>query len=273
MRKILPFRPATTRNSAGRSAKIWRWSMSGLLLGCTVATVVFAPARWAAWAVDSATQGRLQLHQPTGTVWAGQARLQLTGGEGSNSSAMLPGTLQWTTQLRWSGLDLALQAPCCTHNPLRLQFTPRITGWTLVVPAHQSDWPAQLLSGLGTPWNTVQAQGTLALDTPGFTLEVTPMHWTLEGTLRMDANDIASRLSTLRPLGSYRIDLRGGTTPALTLATRQGALQVQGQGQWAAGRWHFQGDAQAEPGHEAALTNLLNIVGQRQGARSLITLG
>ena len=35
----------------------------------------------------------------------------------------------------------------------------------------------------------------------------------------------------------------------------------------------FDGEASAAPGREDALSNLLNIIGRRQGARSLITLG
>jgi general secretion pathway protein N len=35
----------------------------------------------------------------------------------------------------------------------------------------------------------------------------------------------------------------------------------------------FRGDAHAAPGAEAALANLLNIIGRRDGARSVISIG
>ena len=47
----------------------------------------------------------------------------------------------------------------------------------------------------------------------------------------------------------------------------------QGQGQWVGARLRFTGDAQAAPGREATLDNLLNIIGRRAGPRALITLG
>jgi general secretion pathway protein N len=57
------------------------------------------------------------------------------------------------------------------------------------------------------------------------------------------------------------------------LTTREGALQLNGSGQWTGVALRFNGEASAAPGSEEALANLLNIIGRREGARSLITLG
>jgi general secretion pathway protein N len=38
-------------------------------------------------------------------------------------------------------------------------------------------------------------------------------------------------------------------------------------------RLHFQGEASASPERETALSNLLNILGRRQGPRSIISFG
>jgi len=77
----------------------------------------------------------------------------------------------------------------------------------------------------------------------------------------------------LRPMGSYRLELTGGEVPALALSTLQGPLQLTGSGQWVSQRLRFAGEASAAPDREAALANLLNIIGRRSGARSLITVG
>ncbi|RYY92801.1 MAG: type II secretion system protein N, partial [Comamonadaceae bacterium] len=42
---------------------------------------------------------------------------------------------------------------------------------------------------------------------------------------------------------------------------------------WNGRALRFDGEASAAPGREDALSNLLNIIGRRDGARSLITLG
>jgi general secretion pathway protein N len=92
----------------------------------------------------------------------------------------------------------------------------------------------------------------------------------------VDALDMASRLSTLRPLGSYRLELQaaaGGHSTTLNLSTLRGGLRLQGSGQWVGGRLRFQGEAQAAPGREPALDNLLNILGRRQGPRSILNIG
>ncbi len=95
----------------------------------------------------------------------------------------------------------------------------------------------------------------------------------LQGGLQVDALDMTSRLSTLRPLGSYRVHLEAtpdGNSALLHLTTLRGGLQLQGNGQWIGGRLRFQGVAQAAPGRENALENLLNIIGRRDGPRSIL---
>jgi general secretion pathway protein N len=94
-----------------------------------------------------------------------------------------------------------------------------------------------------------------------------------QGQAALDAVDISSRLSTLQPMGSYRFELVGGEAPVFTLRTTKGSLQLSGSGQWTAGRLRFTGEASAGPERQDALGNLLNIIGRRQGARSIITVG
>jgi len=93
---------------------------------------------------------------------------------------------------------------------------------------------------------------------------------------QLDALGMSTRLSTLRPMGSYRLVLQGGRhgeAPTLQLSTLDGALLLSGSGQWVGQRLRFTGEARAAPEREAALANLLNIIGRRSGARSIITLG
>jgi general secretion pathway protein N len=84
---------------------------------------------------------------------------------------------------------------------------------------------------------------------------------------------MSSRLSTLSPLGDYRLQLSGGDVPAINLQTLQGALQLSGSGQVVGSRLRFSGEASAAPAQQDALSNVLNIIGRRQGSKSLISLG
>lgn len=93
------------------------------------------------------------------------------------------------------------------------------------------------------------------------------------GSVEFTARHMSSRLSTLQPLGSYRMTLTGGDSPSLDLSTLEGALRLAGKGQWVGSRLRFSGEASAAPGMEAQLANLLNIIGRRQGERAIISLG
>jgi general secretion pathway protein N len=88
-------------------------------------------------------------------------------------------------------------------------------------------------------------------------------------------SEVGSRLSRLSPLGSYRLVLDGGDGDAaqVRLSTLEGPLQMHAEGLWAASGLRLRGEARAEPGSEAALDNLLNIIGRRSGALSVLSIG
>lgn len=243
------------------------------MLGLVLALIVFAPARWLASAVVHASAGRVLLDDPDGTVWNGSARLLLAGGTGSNAIAALPGRIDWRIRPAWGGANAQLVAGCCITQPLVLRGRLRWGGGQLLVGDHRSQWPAAVLAGLGTPWNTLQIDGDLLLATQGLSVEWLEGRLALAGRAELTASRVSSRLSTLKPMGSYRITLNGGSSSTLQLDTLEGALQLTGSGQWVGSRLRFSGTASAAPDREAALSNLLNIIGRRSGARSIITIG
>ena len=251
----------------------WGWAVGGAVLGLVLATVVNAPARWLTDALQQSSRGRVLLQDTRGTVWNGSARVTLTGGPGSQDAATLPGRVGWQLQPDLSGLQAQLQADCCMQQPWRLSLQPRWGGATLTLHDSLSQWPAQWLTGLGTPWNTVQAEGQLALSTRGLSFQWAAGRMLLSGQAQLDATNISSRLSTLKPMGSYRITVLGGATPTLALETLDGSLQLTGSGQWVGSRLRFEGAASATPERQDALSNLLNIIGRRDGARAIIKVG
>lgn len=262
-------RPAPHR----RSRPSWPWALAGAAAGLLLALPLFAPARWVANAVNERTGGHVVLTEPRGTVWNGSATLVLTGGPGSVDAAALPTRLNWRLRLRWNGVRGELASACCTTAPLRVRASWRWGGARLVFDDAQSRWPAALLAGLGTPWNTLQLEGDLRLQTKGLSVESVAGRLAIAGQAELTAQGISSRLSTLRPMGSYRITLVGGQAPTLQLDTLEGSLHLSGSGSWAGSRLRFSGVASAAPDRERALSNLLNIIGRRSGARSIITIG
>ena len=251
----------------------WRWAVLGGLLGASLALSVFAPARWLAAGLASATGGRLQLVNARGTVWNGTSGVVFSSGAAGAESISLPGALAWKLRPGWGSVDASLELPCCAVQPLLLQARPRLDGVQLDWSDGRSRWPAAMLAGFGAPWNTLKPEGILELATQAFSMKLQRSQFAMTGRTTLDAIAMSSSLSTLRPMGSYRVTIEGGPAPTLLLTTLEGSLQLSGSGRWNGRSMRFDGEASAAPGREDALSNLLNIIGRRDGARSLITLG
>lgn len=256
--------------AAGRAP--WRWAIAGALLGTVLATAVWAPARWLAAGLHAASGGKVQLVNARGTFWQGSAGLVLASGRQGGEAVALPGRLGWQMQLRWLGLSGRLDLPCCAQAPVGFALKRNAAGMQLAWQDAATRWPATLLTGLGAPWNTLKPEGTLTLNTRGLVLGFEPERLAITGQATLDATDMSSSLSTLRPMGSYRLDLAGGQAPSLLLTTTDGALLLAGSGLWSGNAMRFSGEASAAAGSEDALSNLLNIIGRREGARSIINL-
>jgi general secretion pathway protein N len=250
-----------------------RWAWAGAVLGAVGALTLFAPAAWLAAGIAQASKGQVLLADARGTVWRGSAQLVLTGGANSTDATALPERVQWTLWPSVAGLRGQVLPVCCSAVPFQVLASARWGGARLEVTALKLNLPAQLLTGLGTPWNTLNPQGQLLLVSNALSLDWTQGRAQLDGNATLDMTEVSSRLSTLRPLGDYRLSLTGGAAPSVQLQTLQGALQLSGSGQWVGSRMRFSGEASAAPDREAALSNLLNIIGRRQGAKSLISLG
>ena len=264
-----------------------RWAAWGVALGLLAGMVANAPAQWLADGLHQASAQRLLLAEARGSLWDGSAVLVLAGGTGSHDASVLPGRLQWQLRPDWRGLRLTARQDCCINGDLALHWQPGWGGYTLalerataalpVVNAAIGHWPAAWLAGLGTPWNTLQLGGLMQLTSPGLRLQSVQGRLRLDGALSMELLGVSSRLSPLPALGSYRLDLAGqaatGDAATLQLRTLDGALRLSGSGSWTGTGLRFRGEAQAAEGQAPALANLLNIIGRRQGALSVISIG
>ncbi len=250
-----------------------RWMLGGIAAGLLYAVVAYAPAAWLVQLLTNASGGAVLLQEPRGTVWSGSAGLTLLGGEGSQGAVSLPARLSWRISPVWLGADVQLDSTCCTpSSPITLELRvsdlltqPHLT-WQLTVA--QLAVPAQLLTGLGAPWNTLQLAGELMLTSEQWSGSWSPAQglYDLSGRASLQAVDVATALATVKPLGSYRLSV---TAAQLKLETLErlptpAALILAGAGRVEGGRISFQGEAQAAKGYEEALSNLLHIVGQWQ---------
>lgn len=257
-----------------------RWAVAGAIVGLLVALVLFAPAAWLASLVARGSNGHVLLADATGTVWRGSAVAVLTGGPGSRDARALPGRLQWSLRPSLLGVTVGLRHACCINGEALLKVRPgfgTVTAELQSVGGGVGQWPTALLTGLGTPWNTLQLGGLLRLNTPGLTLRWIQGRLQVQGSASFEVLEASSPIVTLDRLGSYRFSIFGDPnnagTARLELQTLDGALQLTGDGSLGAGGLRFRGEARAAPDQEAALNNLLNIIGRRDGARSVIAIG
>jgi general secretion pathway protein N len=248
------------------------WSLA-VLLTVALTVLIFLPASMVGQAVERQTGGRLTLGDAQGTLWRGSAFI---GGAASPTGAvtpLLPGRFSW----RLSPLVLIGQVDVRLENADALSQPVDVRGsWSQwqVSPA-AIVMPADNLAGLAAPLNTIAPSGKMTLSWTGLALERQGRDVAVNGHTTMLLSDISSRLSPLKPLGTYELamDWRGAQAQ-LNLATVRGALVLDGKGTIDKGRLRFSGSAKAADGYDDTLANLLTMLGQRRmvGDKNIIAL-
>lgn len=237
-------------------------------LGGLCAALMAPPARLADWALSAGTDGRIRLIEPSGSLWHGSAVLAVRQGSGY---AAVTDRLSWRVTPSWRGLDASVSAPCCTTEPLRLHAGIRDGGLVVEADPALLRWRAEWLESLGSPWNTLQAKGAIAIKTnaifakKGFFGENI-----VNGSATVSLENMCLSLTTLCPVGSYEIAL--STESGLQMKTTSGALQLSGTGGLKNGSLRFVGLAEAEAEKVGALSNTLNLLGRRDGNKAHISI-
>ena len=202
------------------------------MVGGFAAFMYCAPAYWAASVLSRASQGRVLLIDPQGSLWRGNAQLALSSGLGDTQATALPGRIEWQLHwTHWSTAEIDVWAPCCMAHRARTQLSWNWPGLSIALGDAEIHWSAQWLQ-----------------------------------QVQLSLHGLSSRLSTVKPLGSYLVVVSGSPTLGLHLTTMDNSrLILKGVGQWKQGRLQFDGVAQTAAGDENTLSNLLNVLGQRRG--------
>ena len=248
------------------------WILAGVA-SVTLTVLLFFPAAWMAAWVEKQTAGRLTLGDARGTLWSGSAFI---GGAASGNdplTPLLPGRFSW----RLSVLALLGSVNVELENAEALSQPIKVVGdwqqWQISPAAILL--PAERLVALGAPLNTVQPSGQMRLSWEPLQLARMDGKIEVNGVMNLEMNNIASRLSPVKPLGSYvlALDWRG-LQASVALTTVKGPLLLSGAGSLNNGRLKFSGTASAETGQDQTLANFLNLLGQRrkQGDQDVIAL-
>lgn len=238
------------------------WLLAGIT-SVALTVLLFFPATWMAAMVERQSAGRLTLGDAQGTLWRGSAFI---GGAASGSDAvtpLLPGRFAW----RLSPLVLLGSVHVELENAAALSQVITVSGnwrqWHISPAAILL--PAERLAALGAPLNTVQPSGQLHLSWEPLQLANQNGQIEVTGTMNLALIDIASRLSPVKPLGSYNLALDWqGQQATATLKTIKGPLLLSGSGMLSNGHLQFSGKAENGAGQQQSLANLLNLLGQRR---------
>ena len=243
-----------------KRASLW---LLTILLSAVVTLLVCLPASWLGALVERQTGGRLTLGDAQGTLWRGSAFIGGAAGGNGPVTPLLPGRFAWqVSPLALFGMvELRLENSEALAQPVTFRGGWR--QWQLSPSALLL--PAEGLSGLGAPLNTIAPAGTMQLTWTALELAAAGGAVSVNGRTTLEMTDMASKLSSVRPLGSYALALDWhGQQAQLTLSSVKGPLLLSGSGSLDQGRLQFSGQAQAAAGYEDTLANLLNLLGQRR---------
>lgn len=253
----------------------------GVLFTALVTTLVAlvvalssAPATWLDRLAASLTQGKIRLAEASGTIWQGSARLMWADtGESAESrlslsGVALPGRIHWRVApmpLLLGLIEANLQIDGMAGG-VALQGSWR----ELRLGNGRLDLPRIELAALGSPWNTVRPAGAVTVSWSNVLLSAQRF----DGTVGIELRDVASSLSAVRPLGSYRIEVQGqGAQAVITMRTLEGALTLTGQGMASGRGFSFLARAHPTRADDTRLQGLLGLVGTREGDHTIIKIG
>lgn len=227
--------------------------------------VALMPASYVARQVQEGSRGALQVHEASGTIWKGMGRATIATPAG-------PLALERFT---WRFLPARLLSG-------RLGF--EVEGESLGFAGRGelgrtlAAWEARDVSLAGEAAGAGSFMPLLAHWRPEgkVAVQASRISWDereLRGDARLEWRAAALALSEVRPLGTYRAELRGDGGPAkVTLQTLEGALRLSGQGTLAPpSRLSFSGEARGEAAQAARLAPLLDLMGppRADGSRAL----
>lgn len=256
----------------GSVMSVMVWLIAGFVT-VLMTVLVLCPASWMAEVLEKQTGGKLTLGDPQGSLWHGSAFIGGAAGNNEPVTPLLPGRFGWTLSplLLIGRVHVRLDNPAALANPVEL--SGGLHQWQITASA--VTLPAERLAGLGAPLNTLQPRGVMQLRWGPLLVSRVDARVDLIGTLNLNLQDMASRMSPVAPLGSYLLNMDWqGDHAGVQLSTLRGALVLNGTGAIRQNRLQFSGTAEAAAGNEEKLANLLNLLGRRRqiGAKNITAL-
>ncbi len=227
--------------------------------------VATMPAAFVLARAQDAQPGKFEVREAEGTAWRGHARVLVN----TPGGAVPVDRVEWRLRparlaLGRIAFDIAASAPGLEAH---YEGARSLTRWTV---RNLDVRGAAAAMAVVLPWlAALRPEGTVAITSE----ELSSDGRELRGAARIEWKAAALGLSDVKPLGTYRADIRAeGHAGKVTVTTIEGRLRVAGQGTLTPPtRFEFAGEARAEAADAQALEPLLGLLGPARpdGARPL----
>ena len=222
--------------------------------------IVEMPASWFAWGLNQYSHRAVRLDPIGGSLWSGNGRIVIYHPQTTPHDL---GTAEWNINPLWLFTGRIqmhwLVKAQDTNIDATVQFCPGQTQWVDT----DASFPAQSVSTFYPAATLILPKGLVRLHTARFSIGQKG----IEGSGEIFWQNAGSSLSSVQPLGDYRLEIAGAEKNAkLKLTTLRGDLEFTGQGQWQPQTGQVQINGSAMPRARAGeLESLLRMIGDDQG--------
>ena len=254
---------ATSRSSRSAPKVSWvgRMVIAGVLL-YLLFLVAQAPAWLLATILDRTSGGQAALELPSGSIWHGRAKA--LNYQPANGKALRISSLAWGF-LPHRLIQGELAFAVTSDDPLAMGSAEVGSGFSGAIHIRRAKFivGSSVLLPLVPLLDFVQPAGTLQIQTDE--MRVVAGHG--EGDAVVEWRGAGTKLSQVRPLGDYRINLTAAQDGVrYEVNTVNGPLRVEGRGSFVPnGARKFAGTARADPPYQSQLLDLMRMVGRDQG--------
>ena len=224
--------------------------------------LALAPATWLDTALQRNSQGLVGLAEAKGSLWRGAGVMQaiLPSGQVETLEAV-----RWTID-PWALLTARLHLAMLSERDGKPVLDAVLAPGGVSIAELRLDGPAALLGALSPTLRAATVTGRISLRASGVRID----DQVTAGSGDLLWRDAGSSLTSVYPLGTYMVNMRGaGKGVQFTLATLGGALNLSGGGQWLPGvPLSFKATAIPAPDRAKELAPLLRIIGKEMAGGS-----